>query len=104
MIISKWANSLEKTLMLQRWRAGGEEGDRWWDGWMASPTQWIWIGANSGRQWRIGKPGVVQSMGSQRVGHDLATEQEEGITVTIIESDKLKLSPISRDLDWSIYR
>ena len=42
---------------------------------------------------------MLQSMGLQRVGHDLATEQEEGITVTIIESDKLKLSPISRDLD-----
>ena len=44
------------------------------DGWMASPAQWTWVWANSGRWWRTEKPGVLQSMGSQRVGHDLATE------------------------------
>ena len=38
-------------------------------------TQWTWIWANSGRCWRTGNPGVLQSMGSQRVGHNLATEQ-----------------------------
>ena len=67
------AKSLEKTLMLDRWRTGGEEGYRGWDGWMASPTQWTWVWANSRRWWRTGKPGVLQSMGSQRVGHDWAT-------------------------------
>ena len=41
---------------------------RWLDGWMASPTQWTWVWANSGRMWRTGKPGVLQFMGSQRVG------------------------------------
>ena len=45
------------------------------DGWMASPTQWTWVWATSRRWWRTGKPGVLQSMGSQRVGHGLATEQ-----------------------------
>ena len=54
----------------------GEEGDRGWDGWMASLTQWAWVWANSGRQRRTGKPGGLQSMGSQRVGHDRATEQQ----------------------------
>ena len=48
-----------------RLRAGGEGGDRGWDGWMASPTQWTWVWASSGRWWRAGKPGVLQSMGSQ---------------------------------------
>ena len=44
----------------------GEEGDdRGWGGWIASPTQWTWVGANSGREWRTGKPGVLQSTGSQ---------------------------------------
>ena len=43
----------------ERLRAGGEGGDRGWDGWMASPTRWVWIWANSGRQWRSGKPGVL---------------------------------------------
>ena len=47
-------------------RKAGEEGDdRGLDGWMASPTQWTWIWANSGRLWRTGRPGVLQSMGSQ---------------------------------------
>ena len=48
-----------------------------WDGWMASPIQWTWVWASSGRWWRTGKPGVLQSMGSQRVGHDWATEQQQ---------------------------
>ena len=52
----------------ERLRVGGsEEGDRRWDGWMASLTQWTWVWANSRRQWRTGKPGVLQAMGSQRV-------------------------------------
>ena len=46
-----------------------------WDGWMASPTQWTWAWANSRRQWRTGNPDTLQSMGSQRVGHNLATKQ-----------------------------
>ena len=41
--------------------------------WMVSPTRWTWVRVNSRRWWRTGKPGVLQSMGSQRVGHDLAT-------------------------------
>ena len=54
-----------------------EGGDRGWDGWMASPTQWTWLWANSERWWRTGKPGMLQSVGLQRVGHDLATEQQQ---------------------------
>ena len=61
----------------ERLRAGGEGGDRGWGGWMASLTKCTWVWANSGRQWRTGKPGVLQSMGSQRVGHDLVTEQQQ---------------------------
>ena len=37
---------------------------RRWDGWMASPTQWTWVWANSEREWRTGKSGILQSMGS----------------------------------------
>ena len=48
--------------------------DRGWDGWMASPTQWTWAWAGSGSWWWTGKPGMLQSMGSQRVRHDRATE------------------------------
>ena len=44
---------------------------------MASLTQWAWVWANSRRYWRTGKPGVLQSMGSHRVGCCLATEQQQ---------------------------
>ena len=69
-------DSLEKTLCWERMKAGGEGDDRWWDGWMASLTQWTWIWANSGRWWRTGKPDVLQSMVPQRAGHDLVIEQQ----------------------------
>ena len=58
----------------ERLKAGGEGDDRGWDGWMASPTQWTWVWANSGSWWWTGKPGVLQSKGSQRVGDDRVTE------------------------------
>ena len=61
-------------LVWGRLRAGGEGDKRGWDGWMASPTQWTWVWADSGRWWWTGKPGVLQSMGSQRVRHDWVTE------------------------------
>ena len=40
-----------------------EKGTTGWDGWMASPTQWTWVWASSGRWWKTGRPGVLQSMG-----------------------------------------
>ena len=48
--------------------------NRGWDGWMASRTQWTWVWVNSGSWWWTGRPGMLQSMGSLRVGHDWATE------------------------------
>ena len=54
--------------------AGGEGDDRGWDGWMASPTRWTWVWVNSGSWWWTGRPGMLWFMGSQRVGHDWATE------------------------------
>ena len=49
----------------ERLKAGGEGGDRRWDGWMTSPTHLTWIWTSSERWWRTGKPGVLQSLGSQ---------------------------------------
>ena len=66
-------DSLEKTLMLGKMGAGGGGDDRGWDGWMASLTQWTWVWAHSGSWWWTGRPGVLQSMGSQSVGHHWAT-------------------------------
>ena len=54
--------------------AGGEGDYREWDGWMASPTRWTWVWVNSGSWWWTGRAGVLRFMGSQRVGHNLATE------------------------------
>ena len=47
-----------------------EKGTRGWDGWMASPTPWTWVWVSSRSWWRTARPGVLQSVGSQRVGHD----------------------------------
>ena len=69
-------NSLEKPLMLGKTEGRRRRGDRGRDGWMASLVQRTRVWANSGRQWRTGKPGGLQFMGSQRVRHDLATEQQ----------------------------
>ena len=51
-----------------------EKGITGWDGWLASLNQWIWVWISSGSWWWTGRPGVLQSMGSQRVGHDWVTE------------------------------
>ena len=59
-----------------------EKGMTGWDGWMASPTWWTWVWASSGSWWWAGKPGVLQSMGSQRVRHDWATELKWKISLT----------------------
>ena len=59
--------------------AGGEGDDRGCDGWMASPTRWMWVWVNSRRWWWTRRPGVLWFMGSQRVGHDWATELNWGV-------------------------
>ena len=58
------------------WRQEEKEQQRmrWLDGIMDS-VEWVW--ANSRRQWRTGKSGMLQSKWLQRVGHDLATEQQQ---------------------------
>ena len=66
-------DSLEKTLMLGG-TGGRRRDDRGWDSWMASLTRWMWVWVNSGSWWWTGRPGVLQLMGSQKVGHDWATE------------------------------
>ena len=60
-------DSLEKTLMLGEIEGGRRRGQQRWDGWMASPTRWTWVWVSSGSCWWTGRPGVLQSMGSQRL-------------------------------------
>ena len=77
------ADSLEKTLMLGKIegrRRRGWQRMRWLDGII---TQWAWVWANSGIWWKIGKPGLWQSMGLQRVGCDWVTEQQHICYYTI---------------------
>ena len=68
-------NSLKKTLFLgKNWRWEEKGIDRGWDGWMPQLTRWTWVWVGSRSWWWTGKPGMLQSMGSQRVGHDWAIE------------------------------
>ena len=67
-------DSFEKTLMLGKIEGGRRRGQQKMRCWMASPTQWTWVWVNSGSWWWTGRPGVLQSMESQKVGHDWATE------------------------------
>ena len=66
-------DSFVKPLMLEKIE-GGRRGQRGWDSWMALPTQWIWVWINSGSWWWTARPGMLQSMGLQRVGQDWVTE------------------------------
>ena len=66
-ILATWCEELthwKRPWCWERLKAG-EGDDRGWDHWMASPTQWTWVWTSSRRWWRTGKPGVLQSMGSQ---------------------------------------
>ena len=68
------ADSVEKTLMLGKIEGRRRGRYRGWDGWMASLTQWTCVWVNSGSWWWTGRPGMLQFMGLQRVGHNWVTE------------------------------
>ena len=63
--------------MLGKIEGRGEEGIRGWDGWMVSPMQWTWTWTNAGGWWGTGRPGMLQSIESQKVGHGWANEQQQ---------------------------
>ena len=74
----------------ERLKVGGEGDDRGWGGWMSSLTEWTWAWASYGSWWWTSKPGVLSSMGSQRVGHAWVTELNWVIlsimsTVTVLQ-------------------
>ena len=60
-----WTNFLKRPWCWESLKAGGEWNNRGWDGWMASWTRWTSVWARSGSWWSTGKPGMLQSMGSQ---------------------------------------
>ena len=61
--VKSWLNREKKPWCWERLKAGGEGDHRGWDGLMASPTQWTWVWAKSRRQWRTGKPGMLELHG-----------------------------------------
>ena len=65
-------DSFERPWCWERLKVG--EGDRGWDGWMASLTQWTWVWVSSRSRWLTGKPSMLQFMGSQRIRHNWETE------------------------------
>ena len=75
--LSIWCEELthqKRPWCWERVKAGGEGDDRGWGGWMASLTRWTGVWASSRSWWWTGKPGMLQSMVSQRVRHNWATE------------------------------
>ena len=68
-----WPSDEKSWLIEKDPNAGKDWG---WDVWMASLIQWTWIWANSRRQWKTEESGVLQSMGLQRVGYELAIQQQ----------------------------
>ena len=73
---------LEKTLMLGKIEGRGRRGQqrmRWLDGHEFVQTQWTWVWTSSGSWWWTGRPGMLQFMVSQRVGHHCATELTESV-------------------------
>ena len=85
---------LKKTLCWERLEAGGDGDDRGWNGWMESPTQWTWVWVNSRSWWWTGEPGVLSSMGMQRVRQDWGTE------MSWTELISLKCHFNTNEIDW----
>ena len=94
--LATWCEELahmKKPWCWERLRAGGEGDYRGWDGWMASPTQWTRVWVDSGSWWWTGRPGVLQFMGFQRIGHNWATKLNwtEAIRLASMQMNKWKL-------------
>ena len=101
--LATWCKELthwKRTWGWEKWKAKGEESGRGWDGWMSSSTQWTWIWANSGRWWRTEEPGMLQSLGSQKVRHALATKQQQLCFQTKSNNGNLWLRVKKNLLPW----
>ena len=79
---------LKRPWCWERLKARAEGDDRGLDCWMASLTQWTWVWVNSRSWWWTGRPGVLQSMESQRVGYNWATELTD-----LFSKDSIKILP-----------
>ena len=96
-LLMQRADSLEMTISNGKdWR---QEETTGWDGWMVSPSQWTWVRATSGRWWRIGRPGVPQSMGLQRTENNWVTEQQQLVATCSLMTE---LSPKEHQQKWHL--
>ena len=103
LILRPWCEELthlKRPWCWERLRAGREGDYRGWDGWVASLTRWTWVWVDSGSWWWTGRPGVLQFMGLQRVGHDWATELNWNYT--IIQCQELILSGVIGSVKGSL--
>ena len=101
--LANWCEDLthwKKPWCWERLKVGGGDQIRW-DGWMASPIQWTWVWAGSRNWWWTGKPGVLQSMASQKVGHGWVSELETGWRKRKITTHKGKDYPETPILRWN---
>ena len=85
----------------ERLKTGGEGDNKRWDGWMAWPTWWTWVWASSESWWWTGRPGVVQSMGLQRVRHDWVTELNWEHT-TLFDGYKMSIKLGYGEVFWAL--
>ena len=108
MTLATWCEELtqwKRLWFLEGLGAGGEGDDRRWVVWMASLTQWTWVWVNPGSWWWTGRPGMLRFMGSQRVGHDWATdliwseEVERSISRPVVCNSRL----YSR-ITWGVFK
>ena len=83
------------------WRWEEKKATEDWDDWMASRTRWTWVWARSEGYWWTGKTGVLQSVRSQRVGHDWATELNRWSVLGNVPC-VLKENEFSVALRWNI--
>ena len=89
----------------ERLKTGGEGDNRGWDGWMASQTQWTWVWVNSGSWWWTGRPGLLQSVGLQRVRHTerlnwttfLVTHAPDKLAIYLVQSETSGLKMVTCD-------
>ena len=102
------AGSFEKTLMLGKIEGRRRRGRKVSDGWMASLTQWTWVWVNSRSWWWAEKPGVLWSIGSQRVGHNWATElnwtEDDCVLYVWVCSVSQSCPTVCDPMDWSTPR
>ena len=77
------SDSLEKTLMLGNSESKSRRG---WQSPTQSPTQWTWAWLSPRSWWCTGMPGMLQSMGSQKVGHHWVTDLQKKKKMNCVSS------------------